>query len=355
MPKRASFLISTLATALCCVATPVVLAQEVAADTIEAWTPSDTAIRATAAGISLPQTVASLSLTKSGEVSKGGKAVDNYAQYLSEDGAVQATLYVYLPTYADASLAAYMTDKAIMARFGTKTRRTAYASTSAAGKAHSAIRAVYDDAADGALTTAAGFVHAGCWIVKIRVTGPTDRRSEVIAGLDAMLSKLSLDDAATLHATAPASIGHCPTAQPGDARLSSAAPSRQVTSLDTPMPREGKDALCVRGTVTTADGTYDMLQQSGRSDGTMIVPIDDSGTVLAFDPASPGAGYELSIHMVGQTDLYGVYDRLPSAQQIAAIVDGKDPQTAQAETTVAYAANGRATIIKGKAPVTLAR
>ncbi|MFZ2995155.1 hypothetical protein [Sphingobium sp.] len=355
MPKRASFLFSALATALCCVATPVVLAQEIAADTVEAWTPGDTAIRATAAGISLPQTVASLSLTKSGEVSNGGRAVDNYAQYLSEDGAVQATLYVYLPTYADASLAAYMTDKAIMTRFGTQTRRTAYASTSAAGKANSAIRAVYDDAAEGALTTAAGFVHAGRWIVKIRVTGPTARRGEVLAGLDGMLSKLSLDDTSILHTTAPASFGHCPTAQQGDARLNSVDPSRTATSLDTPMPREGKDALCVRGTVTTADGTYDMLQQSGHSDGTMIVPIDDSGTILAFDPASVGTGYQLSIHMVGQTDLYGVYDRLPSAHQIAAIVDGKDPQTAQAEATVAYGANGRATMVRGKTSVAAAR
>ena len=91
----------------------------------EAWTPTATALRANAAGISLPQTVGGLSLAKSGEASNGGRAVDNYAQYLSQDGAVQATLYVFMPTYADASLAAYMTDKAIMERFGAKTRRAA--------------------------------------------------------------------------------------------------------------------------------------------------------------------------------------------------------------------------------------
>ncbi|MDI1296379.1 MAG: hypothetical protein PSY12_10920, partial [bacterium] len=105
MPKRTLFLLSTLLT----LSAPV-LAR--AADETEAWTPTDTALRADAAGISLAQTVAGLSLSKSGELSNGGRGIDNYAQYLSADGAIQATLYVYLPSYADASLAAYMTDKA---------------------------------------------------------------------------------------------------------------------------------------------------------------------------------------------------------------------------------------------------
>ncbi|WP_311267527.1 hypothetical protein [Sphingobium sp. WCS2017Hpa-17] len=341
MPKCARSLITAFlsATALC-LAVPS-LAQ--AADG-EAWTPTQDAIRADAAGISLPQTVAGLSLAKSGEASNGGRAVDNYAQYLSEDGAVQATLYVYLPTYADASLAAYMTDKAVMERFGAKTRRTAYASAPAAGRADSAIRAVYDDAADGALTTAAGFIHAGRWIVKIRITGPTERRAEVLKGLDGMLAGLTVDDPASLHATAPASFAACPAAPTADARLTPAKPAEQAVPQDVLIPRDGKDALCIRGTVTTAEGSYDMLQQVGRSDGAIIVPVDDSGTVLAFDPATDAPGYKLSIHMVGQTDLYGLYDRVPNPHQIAAILDGKDPQTAQAAAVATYAANGDVTL-----------
>ena len=340
MPKCAQFLLSgLLVSAALGFASP-----SLAADDAEAWTSTATAIRVDAAGISLPQTVATLSLTKSGEASNGGRAVDNYAQYLSEDGAVQATLYVYLPTYADASLAAYMTDKAVMERFGGKTRRTAYASAPVAGHAGNAIRAVYDDAADGALTTAAGFVHAGRWIVKIRVTGPTERRAEVLAGLDGMLAKLALDDPSILHATAPARFVACPAAATPDARLTADDAASNALPQDVRIPRDGKDALCVRGAVTTAEGSYDMLQQVGQPDGAIIVPVDDSGTVLAFDPASSGAGYRLSIHMVGQTDLYGTYDRVPSPAQIAAIVDGKDPQTAQAERTAAYAANGEVTM-----------
>jgi hypothetical protein len=48
--------------------------------------------------------------------------------------------------------------------------------------------------------------------------------------------------------------------------------------------------------------------------------------------------------MVGQTDLYGQYDGVPSPRQIAAILDGKDPQTAQAGAIATYAANGDVTM-----------
>ena len=324
MPARALLLLP-IALGL---ATPT-LAQT--AQDMEAWTPTATALRANAAGISLPQTVGGLSLTKSGEASNGGRAVDNYAQYLSQDGAVQATFYVYMPTYADASLAAYMTDKAIMERFGDKTRRTAYQSAPVDGLPQRAIRAVYDDAADGALTTAAGFVHAG------------------LAGLDAMLASLQVEDKASLHMTAPAHFAACPASDAGEARLTPAQDGTPALPHNVRIPRDGKDRLCLRGAVETADGRYDILQQTGRRDGAIIVPVDDSGTLLAFDPATPGKGYQLSIHMVGQTDLYGTYDKVPSPRQIAAILDGKDPQTAQAQAIVAYAATGEATMQPGRA------
>lgn len=334
MPKRAWSLFS----AMLLVAAPALAG---AAEEREAWTPTATALRADAAGIALPQTVAGLSLSKSGEVSHGGQGIDNYAQYLSDDGAVQATLYVYLPSYADASLAAYMTDKAIMERFGTKTRRTAYASVAAAGQAHGAIRAVYDDAADGALTTAAAFAHVGRWMVKLRITGPAERRKEVLAGLDGMLSGLKIDKPESINATAPAKFAACPAADGGDARLTRPAAGDPT---DIAIPREGGASLCVRGQVQTADASYDILQQAGVQNSAIIVPVDDAGTILAFDPAQAGGGYQLSIHSVGQTDLYGVYDKVPSPRQIAEILDGKDPQTAQAGRTAAFAANGEVTV-----------
>jgi hypothetical protein len=308
-----------------------------AAEEHEAWTASDISLRSDAAGISLPQTIAGLSLAKSGEVSNGGKGIDNYAQYLSEDGAIQATLYVYLPSYADSSLAAHMTDRAIMERFGAKTRRTAYASIPLAGKSGRAIRAVYDAAADGALTTAAGFVHAGRWLVKLRVTGPTERRKEVLAGLDGMLNGLRFDDPASVRPIAPARFAACPSQDGTDAKLTARMPTGAIKAA--PL-NEGRTSFCIRGQVRTSEGGYDVLQQRDVQNGAVIVPVDDAGTVMAFNPAASGKGYQLSMHSIGQTQLFGVYDRVPSSRQIAEILDGKDPQTAQARTTAHYAASG---------------
>ncbi|MEJ7935660.1 hypothetical protein WG907_15525 [Sphingobium sp. AN558] len=308
---------------------------------VEAWTPTATTLRAAAAGIAVPQTVAGLSLSKSGEASNGGKGIDNYAQYLSEDGAIQATLYIYMPSYADASIAAYMTDRAIMERFGSKTRRSAYATATVSGRPGTAIRAVYDEAADGALTTAAAFVHAGRWLVKLRVTGPSSRRKAVLAGLDGMLHAMTFDDAATVHPVAPARLSNCAATADVDARL--IAPT-STAPTENGLPRDGRDALCIRGKIDTAQGRYDMLQQVNVAGGAMIVPMDDAGAVLAFNPSSTMPGYQLSIHSVGQTDLYGVYDKVPSPRQIAAIIDGKDPQTARAARVADYAANGDMTV-----------
>ncbi len=306
---------------------------------VEAWTPTLTDLRAASAGIIMPQSVGGLSLSKSGEVSNGGKGIDNYAQYLSEDGAIQATLYIYMPSYADASIAAYMTDKAIMTRFGSKTHRTAYASTAAGGHSGAAIRAVYDDAAEGALTTAAAFVHAGRWLVKLRVTGPSAQRKAVLAGLDGMLGAMQFDNASALHSVAPVQLTAC---GPRDA-----TDSLPIAPVEAGLSRDGRDPMCVSGRIDTAEGSYEMLQQANLSHGTMIVPMDDAGTVLAFDPTKDRTGYQLSIHSVGQTDLYGVYPQVPTAQQIAAIIEGKDPQTARAGKIADYAANGEMTIRTG--------
>ncbi|MDX3899851.1 MAG: hypothetical protein QHC40_04990 [Sphingobium sp.] len=318
-----------------------------------AWTMSDAGVRVAAAGIAAPTTAASLSLQKTGEISNGGKSIDNYAQYVSEDGAIQATLYIYLPTYADAALGAYMTDRAIAERFGNRTRRTAYDSVAAAGRPGTAIRAVYDDAAEGELTTAAAFVHAGRWMVKLRVTGPSARRGDVTAGIDALLAGLHVDAQTPLHAAMPPVVGACPAASTVPARPFSQESARSTDgeARAPGFPRDGQDALCVRGRVDTAEGSYDILQAAGAANGSILIPMDDAGTVMAFDPVEGAAdrkgGYRLSIHSVGRTDIYTAYDRLPSASQMAAILTGSDPAATRIRSTTAYAANGDRSVTPG--------
>lgn len=338
MPKRAlSLLLAGIAATL----TPHAMAADDGA-----WTMAGDMIRVAAAGISAPTTLATMALDKTGEISNGGRGIDNIAQYVSADGAVQASIYIYMPGFADAALGAHMTDRAIMERFGPATRRTSYDSVGVGGRPDAAIRAVYDDAGDGTLTTAAAMIHAGRWLVKLRITGPSERRAEVLADLDAMLSGLRFDPSATPLAAAPLVPASCLVQARGIARPVDDG-SADLAARQPGFPSDGRDALCVRGHVKTASGALEILQGVGDARGSVLVPVDDGGTVMAFDPVGTSGAYRLSIHSVGRTEVYDAYDRLPSEAQIAAILDGKDPATARARSTTAYAASGERTVNVG--------
>lgn len=305
-----------------------------AAMPVDAWQVDGEQAKVAAAGIAVPMAASTLSLSKSGQIDNGDdqSGLDNYAQYLSEDGAIQATAYIYLPGYADAALADYMTDKAIADHFGPMTRRLAHEVTAAGGHKDTAIRAVYAGA-DGTLTTAAAFVRAGNWMIKLRITGPSERAGEVTAGLDALLAGLQFDDMAKPSLASAKAIPACPIGDQGEARkiVSSSTAANPNAS-----PRNSLDALCIRGTVTAAEDRYDMLQ-SAKSEGgaatTVLIPLNDSGKVMRFDRANDISGYRMTIHDAGRTSVYQTYDRIPSARQIASIInEGANLQTASVQS-----------------------
>jgi hypothetical protein len=310
-----------------------------------AWQPRGDSLRAGAAGITLPQSAGSLSLVKSGEISDQGEGLDNYAQFTSEDGVVQATAYVYMPSYADAAISSYMTDKAIHERFGPDTRRTAYDVTSAGQHDNVAIRSVYKGA-DGQLVTEAAFVHAGRWMIKLRVTAPTDRAQEVHSGMNALLSGLRFDGDSSPRPVVARNIASCPVTDGPGARVVADRSSEADEVANLSFPRDGADSFCVRGTVQVGDASYDLLQAAGGGDNSpVLIPLNDAGKIMRFDrlPAHDG-GYRLTVHQVGRTDVYSAYDRLPTKQQIAAIIDGSDKKGATMLLSAAHAADGRVTV-----------
>jgi hypothetical protein len=317
-----------------------------------AWHVSGDRLEANAAGISLPQSAGGLALGKSGEISDQGEALDNYAQYTSADGVVQATAYVYLPGYADGAVSAYMTDKAILDRFGPSTRRTMFTTAAAGGRAGTALRSVYS-AADGALVTAAAFVHAGRWLVKLRVTGPAERAGEVTAGLDGLLGGMAFADPAAVRTLTAAPVADCPAREAGEAQIIKAgeAPRQDAMTTASAFPRDGQDRLCVREQVKVGADSYDVLQAQGAGAGaqTILIPLDDAGKVMRFERLSGGAGYQLMIHQVGRTDIYNAYDRLPNARQIAAIIDGKDQKGATRIASASHGPHGNGPVIAAPA------
>lgn len=297
----------------------------------EAWRVTDAGARVSAAGILLPATAASLSLVKSGELSAGGKGIDNVAQYVSEDGAVQGTAYVYLTSYADAAVAAYMTDKAIIAHFGDATRRTSFAAVPVGGVANGAIRSFYDNAADGQLATVSALIHAGRWLVKLRVTGPSDRATDVAAGMDAMLAGMRFDQSAAVHPARAEEFGPCGKTRTGPA-------------VGADFPRDGQDALCIDRTVQTADNAYETLRPVNAA-GPVIVPLDDAGRTMRFVRDAKTADYQMTIHSVGRLDHYDSYTAIPAARVLATMIDGTDKRTAKPRSSTAYAANGVMTLM----------
>lgn len=157
-----------------------------------AWAASDDRITLTAAGISLPRDLGPVSLSSTGEFSRKGEGVDNFAQFSNEAETIQGTAYIYLPTYADAALTAYMTERVILERFGEGTTRIAQSSVPAAGRDGIVIRNLYRTG-DGRPTTAA-FLRVGGWIVKLRATGlrPGTSEAEVTAVLDALIGGITV-------------------------------------------------------------------------------------------------------------------------------------------------------------------
>lgn len=265
------------------------------------WQVDGDRIVANGAGVALPQTVAGLSLTKSGEIPAAQEALNSYARYESEDGAIQATAYVYRPDFADASVAAYVTDRAIVDRFGAATHRIQVGTRDAATRPDTAIRSVYS-AADGALVTAAAFVQAGAWLVKLRITGPADRAAEVEAGLDGLLDGFHAD-------------------QPTLLRTADARPFQACEKTGA-----ATGAYCVRGQVIVGEDAYDMLQPAADSQSdpsSVVIPLDDAGRVMRFT-RNDNRGYRLLIQDVGKTEGVQDYDRLPSSTQIARLINASE-------------------------------
>lgn len=287
--------LALLALALCCAAPALAQVGET-----DSWVTTGDRVRATAAGIGLPQQAGPVALIRTGEISDPGTGMNSYANYVSDDDVVQASIFVYRPGHADITLAALGTERALMERFGPGTRRVGEHVVGAGNTPGTALRILYDGAAGGELTLAAAFVQAGPWMVKLRVTATRDRAADVEAAVDALLAGLVFDAPATLKPVQTLAIAEC-------------------TARDT------RAQWCRRDVIAVGEARFDMLQsaQAG-AQGAIFMPIDDAAGVLRFDPLAGTGGYRLTRYGIGGGVVAGDFPALPSAGQIAALIDGKD-------------------------------
>jgi hypothetical protein len=320
-----------------------------------------------ATGLSFPARAATLSLFKTGAV-PNAEGVDNVAQLKSPDEAVFATVFVYLPAYADAALAAWELDKVIRAHMGPDPRLAASAVVPAGGNAAGAIRRVYVNAADGKLATGAALLRAGHWIAVIRVSGPMERRAEVEAGLDALVAGLTASQGVKVDPIAELQVSDCPAVAAQDAKrtqlslggvkLSNDPMTRMLidSTLASGFPRAGHEKeppfpasiadngrrpVCIREHVRTSDNVIDMMQAAGDTalPEAVIGIVNDAGRTIEMRRGDMGGVYMLRIHDVARTSHFGAYDRPLSAAQLAALLRG-DPKLGALRSQTEYKADG---------------
>jgi hypothetical protein len=328
-----------------------------------AWKVDEGRAQLRAAGISLPDRAATLTLVKTGEFSHKGESLDNVAQYHSSDRAIFATAYIYLATYADAALSSYATRKAILERF-TTARLESETVVPFAGRADGAIRQIYTGAvAEGQQTaTVAGFARIGSWVIKLRATGPADRAAEVTGALDALISGAATSNPDALvypvaplkmSSPCPAPDGPAPQLMKGEYARSAvvmggllggsmiSVEKRQDIEAQVAFPRNGATPACVRGQWKSGTNTVELLQPAGESSpDVMLALLDDLGTTIAVERWLDRPAYTIKRYAIGEVTVAGTLDRAPTSEQFFDLLTRKDATEMAIRSTVTVKADG---------------
>jgi hypothetical protein len=330
------------------------------------WQTSGDRIALPTAHLSLPKSAGPAVMTETHEFSRKGEGLDNVAQFETPDRKIFGTVYVYLPAYPDAALTAYQTDKSIRDRFGAVTF-TDQGVVASHGHPGTVIRLVYSDGraekvnGGGPVATAAAFLRVSGWIVKLRASGPAERRSEVIAVLDGLIAGLRIDKGTYVHpvgllqlaapcpaADRPAAVS--PKSDKTSARVLGAAMNSAVVTIDPkgkkddlprPFPNNGLQQACMRGTVKYGDSSIDLLQPVGTADpDTIVGVINDAGSMLVIEKALITTGYDFKMTEIGVANIYGSYDAIPSVTQINALFSGTATEGTARQASVKLLATG---------------
>lgn len=311
------------------------------------------------AGITLPEEAGTLRVAEVKEFSHQGKGIDNVAQYRSPDGKVEATVYVYMPAYADAALAAAKTSEVVEARFGPGLVPAASAVVPAGGVEGAAIRRVYESGMGGVYTTSLAILKAGRWIVKMRASAPTVRGAEAVAALDALLQNIRFSERSAVAPAAQLQLSDCPVrakkarkvtpsgsipgleGNPLAAALIASVAAAPEEAAPVAIAGNGSRPLCVRERVQVGDSMLSLVQPAGGGErpDAVIAVVNDAGATFEMRKAEDGKNYMLMFHQIGETAHMGLFNRPLSGEQLASILTGKASYPIVAETH--YTADGK--------------
>lgn len=346
-------------------------------DGAEHWTASDERMTFTAARISFPRRVGAVSLNRSIAFGQRNIGLDNGLIYGSDDRALIASVYVYLPGLAHDGLTAVASEHFMRIQSGAAFRLLGSRVTAAGGREGVAIRADYAGFRDASEASSAAFVKAGRWIVKLRISGPESRRADVERTMAALLEEIRFEGDIVPRAAEPIELVDCPAAAAG--------PTADLLALNTADAME--DAIMAVAIGLHEDGREDRTERGAgsppfarawcvsslRQAGPYALPIlralpsappEDSRRSVAIAILNDSGGaievaerhfrnrsrYMMLHHSTGQTRVLGAYDALPSDAQLNAVIAGTDAAGGQARATIDYRANGDSNVTVHVAP-----
>jgi hypothetical protein len=342
-------------------------------DGAEHWTSSAERMIFTATETSFPRRAGAVRLNRSIAFGRRNAGLDNGLIYASDDRALIATAYIYLPGLAHDGLAALVSEHFMRIQSGAGFRLLGRRVTAGGGRDGVAIRADYAGFRDENEASSSAFFRAGRWIVKLRVSGPESRRAEVERTMAAFLADIRFEGEVVPGAAAPVEVAGCPPAAAAPAAALLAPNAIEATedaimAVAEAMPGNERR----RGSWTPSVGRL-WCVSSSRQAGPYALPIlrsppsapaEDSRRSVALAVLNDSGGmlevverrfrnrsrYMLLQHNTGQTRVLGSYDGPPTDAQIGAVLDGADTAGARARATIDYRPNGDSSISLHVAP-----
>jgi hypothetical protein len=333
--------------------------QEKAADT---WL-SDTKM-ATVKSVDISVPLKAGSLTNFALRDANGDGADMAAQYDSPDGKILGTIFIYAPTRPDASLTFLATDESIRRRLGATAQKIEDAFVPVAGVENAARRVIYTGIADsklsgdpdGRIYSAAAFIGAGTWMIKVRVSGPISRSNEIAKNLDSLVDGLKLGNEARALPQSPIAIADCPVSPDRPAVTITHPPAADALGLAFALDPIVQDeegaianpltpritAMCresieVRDNIALQIFQVTAASSPGRYHPKRVMLYGDAGyMLLAFEDMKFPGQYYVSRHSIGQSFLFGRLTALPSEAEFRSLLFNPEKQPAVIAVTTDY-------------------
>jgi len=282
--------------------------------------------------IGIPRTIGLLTLK---QLTDFGSARDAVAQYLSDDGQIEATVYLYENSAADALLAKIATDRVVKARFEGSAPRESVVPLG--GKQGAALRSAFANGTlpgrPGTMSSASLFAQTLFTVIKVRVSGPGGRDADIAAALDALIKGFEFRKKTLPLPVSRASLPQCPTGDDAAAATAIAGPlpADRVTTAGMDLiggEPQASDALGAQACIepTPPETNVVLLRGRGNENDRRVAMLGDGGTTITVRPipALDGAAHPfVTLYSTRGLALFGPFDRTPSASQFVALSRGE--------------------------------